>query len=154
MDEQMQTNDDSQPKTTNADQASNLDHSQADDSQQLQEYLAKFIQLIPDLKQKDREEKIGKIINSARSQAPGSQAQSLLQQIDNLQNLNISESISDLDILESVMAYIAELQKEVVDLSGSGSESNWGRSAGRPHECKIRSLVILMFFRRSIFILE
>jgi len=87
---------------------------QLDESIQLEEYLNKFIHLVPHLKQIDQEEKIKKILFS--SQILNEQQQlSYAQQIESLQNLDInSKSISDLQILQSVLDYIVDLQNKVI----------------------------------------
>ncbi len=88
-----------------------------DETNQLQEYLIKFIELVPHLQEINKEEKIKKILYSTQlgqklnDQQPSA---SYSQQLDSLQNLDISsKSISDLQILQSVLDYIAYLQNKV-----------------------------------------
>lgn len=92
---------------------------QIDETIQLEEYLSKFIDLVPHLKQIDQEEKIKKILFS--SQKINDQQQlTYAQQIESLQNLDInSKSISDLQILQSVLDYIVDLQNKVVSNQNS-----------------------------------
>ena len=82
-----------------------------DENIELQEYLVKLIELVPHL----QEENIKKISYSDK----GANEQQTLQatycqQLENLQNLDISsKSISDLQILQSVLDYIVYLQDKV-----------------------------------------
>ena len=91
---------------------------------QLQEYhsiLKKFIDLVPNLQEINREEKINKIFCSTQlppqygtesSVSPTSTNYS--QQLEDLQNLDInSKSISDLQILQSVISRIHDLQHDL-----------------------------------------
>lgn len=80
-----------------------------DEVDQLNEYLVKFISLVPNLKQIDQEEKIDRILYSSDNSA------NLMQQIEDLQNLdlNTSKTISDLQILQSVLDYIVDLKSKV-----------------------------------------
>lgn len=80
-----------------------------DELNQMNEYLIKFISLVPNLKQIDQEEKIDKILYSSQNSA------NLMQQIEDLQNLdlNSSKTISDLQILQSVLDYIVDLKSKV-----------------------------------------
>ncbi|CAF0973907.1 unnamed protein product [Brachionus calyciflorus] len=78
---------------------------------QMNEYLIKFISLVPNLKQIDQEEKIDKISYSSDVD----NSANLITQIENLQNLNLnnSKTISDLQILQSVLDYIVDLKSKV-----------------------------------------
>lgn len=128
-----------------------------DECIQLEEYFIKFIELVPDLKEIDREEKIKKILHSSgdlksnyghvifnenngnenddkeeeenavddldssyierngrRRQTAAAAASVLNQQLESLQNLDInSKTISDLQILQSVLDYIRDLKSKV-----------------------------------------
>ncbi len=92
---------------------------------QLQEYhniLKKFIDLVPNLQEINREEKINKIFcstqsppqyGSGSSSSPTSST-NYSQQLEGLQNLDInSKSISDLQILQSVISRIHDLQHDL-----------------------------------------
>ena len=69
-----------------------------DETSQLQEQLSKFIDLVPHLKQ----------INTEKKRTSQNDSVSLSQ---NLQNLDLnSKSISDLQILQSILDYITDLQ--------------------------------------------
>ena len=90
-----------------------------EDCIELHEYLNKFIELVPNLKELNQQEKIKKILCSiqlqncnSQLQALPQQEQSLHQQLDSLKNLEISpvSSITDLQILQSVLDYILELK--------------------------------------------
>lgn len=85
------------------------DFENLDEMNQMNEYLVKFISLVPNLKQIDQEEKIDKILYSSEHSA------NLMQQIEDLQNLdlNSSKTISDLQILQSVLDYIVDLKSKV-----------------------------------------
>ena len=83
-----------------------------DESSQLQEQLIKFIELVPNLKNLNKEEKIKSILCSATQQLNAPESTSSLTQ--SLQNLEInSKSISDLQILQSILDYIGDLQERV-----------------------------------------
>lgn len=84
---------------------------------QLENYLAKLIELVPDLKEIDREEKIKRILHST-SQTDA--AATISQQLEGFQNLdlNSAKTISDLQILQSVLDYIRDLQSKI-DLDSS-----------------------------------
>lgn len=84
---------------------------------QLKEYhnmLAKFIDLVPHLQEINKEEKINKIFCSAQSTNSSSSSSSSSSALESLQNLDInSKSISDLQILESVICRIHDLQSHL-----------------------------------------
>lgn len=74
-----------------------------DTSDQLHEQLSKFIELVPHLKEINSEERIKNILCTAATD-PASLTQ-------NLESLDInSKGISDLQILQSIMDYIMDLQ--------------------------------------------
>lgn len=83
---------------------------------QLQEYhniLTKFIDLVPHLQEINKEEKINKIF-CTQTNASSSPSSSYSQQLESLQNLDISsKSISDLQILQSVICRIHDLQHDL-----------------------------------------
>lgn len=100
--------------------SSNLDESCV--TPQLEKYLAKLIELVPDLKEIDREEKIRRILFSTATTTTTSANESL---DDGFQNLDLNAvnnvangKISDLQILQSVLDYIRDLQSKV-DLDSS-----------------------------------
>lgn len=85
----------------------------------LEKYLAKLIELVPDLKEIDRGEKIRRILFSSKHdtteesvcESEGNTS-SALDGFENL-DLNAAKSISDLQILQSVLDYIRDLQSKV-----------------------------------------
>jgi hypothetical protein len=76
-----------------------------EDDRQLHEQLNKFIELVPHLKQINNAERIKDILCSADS--PASNISQSLQNLD----LN-SKNISDLQILQSILDYITDLQEK------------------------------------------
>jgi hypothetical protein len=77
----------------------------SEDDRQLHEQLNKFIELVPHLKQINNAERIKDILCSADS--PASNINQSLQNLD----LN-SKNISDLQILQSILDYITDLQEK------------------------------------------
>lgn len=105
---------------------------------QLEEYLIKFIELVPNLKEINKEEKINRILFSPDANEESDQtithldqnkkdgqseqqqqnqcheSSNYTQHLENLQNLEIStKTISDLQILQSVLDYIVDLKAKV-----------------------------------------
>jgi hypothetical protein len=86
-----------------------------DETSQLQEQLVKFIELVPNLKQINKEERIKHILNSATQRNDLADANNgLTQSLEStLQNLELnSKGISDLQILQSILDYINDLQEK------------------------------------------
>lgn len=87
---------------------------QSEDQIELQEYLTKFIELVPNLKQIKQEENLNKITFSSNATESSQSQQNYLQQLENLQNLDLnSKTLSDLQILQSVLDYIVDLKSKV-----------------------------------------
>ncbi len=112
-----------------------------DEMKELCKYLNKFIELVPNLKQMDRQDKIKKILCSIQLNQANDQPQhhhhhhqpvNYQNHLDSLENLEItpSKSISDLQILQSVLDYILELK----DCLDDGDNRN---DVTRQHENEI-----------------
>jgi short-subunit dehydrogenase involved in D-alanine esterification of teichoic acids len=87
---------------------SNTSLSSDETKTQLQEYLIKLIELVPNLKQQHQMN-----LNAAnRDETAASSSYTCLEQLSNL-DLNTKE-ISDLQILQSVLDYIGDLKAEIV----------------------------------------
>lgn len=91
-----------------------------EDYNQLHPYLVKFIELVPGLKEIDRIEKIETILQHTNTNSG-----SIGQQLESFQNLDLNEggsggdtvtrttTLSDLQILQSVLDYIRDLKSKV-----------------------------------------
>jgi hypothetical protein len=95
--------------SSQADSMSNNGLSTDETKTQLQEYLIKLIELVPNLKQQQRMNALNSNENGA---TPNAANMSYLDQLGNL-DLNTKE-ISDLQILQSVLDYIGDLRAEIV----------------------------------------
>lgn len=81
----------------------------------LEKYLAQLIELVPDLKEIDREEKVRRILFSSNSpdESDANTSTSALDGFENLDLNNAAKSISDLQILQSVLDYIRDLKSKI-----------------------------------------
>ncbi len=114
---------------SNCDDTSNIN--QEETLRQLNEYLNKFIEMVPHLKQMDQREKVKRILfsiqsSSAQTQQPQQTTTSTniegvdQEQLDRFKSLEITpsnktSSLSELQILQSVLDYILELKCSLHD---------------------------------------
>lgn len=93
-----------------------------EDTTQFNEYLAKLMQLVPNLK----DEQLRNIITTSNGNVSTSQLPTnYMQQLERIQHLSLAanggggaeangNNISDLEILQSVMDYIVDLQEKIL----------------------------------------
>ena len=111
---------------SNCDDTSNIN--QEETLRQLNEYLNKFIEMVPHLKQMDQREKVKRIlfsIQSSSAQTPQPPQTTNIEgvdqeQLDRFKSLEITpsnktSSLSELQILQSVLDYILELKCSLHD---------------------------------------
>lgn len=89
-----------------------------EDPTQFNEYLNKLMQLVPNLK----DEQLRNIINTTGSASSPQLPANYMQQLERIQHLSLAanngeamaNNISDLEILQSVMDYIVDLQEKIL----------------------------------------
>lgn len=105
--------------TTTTTATTSNDQSLEEFAPQLERYLEQLIELVPDLKEIDRKERLRHVLMAtatATGQNVDSTTTSGTSNLDNgFQNLdlNAAKKISDLQILQSVLDYIHDLQSKV-----------------------------------------
>jgi hypothetical protein len=104
------------------DDTSNIN--QEETLRQLNEYLNKFIEMVPNLKQMDQREKVKRILFSIQASTPSDERNDVnnvgvvQDQLDSFKSLQITPkttSLSELQILQSVLDYILELKCSLHD---------------------------------------
>jgi hypothetical protein len=106
--------------------SSSNNNNQEETLRQLNEYLNKFIEMVPNLKQIDQREKVKRILFSIQTSSKRNDDNNSVNnindqdQLDSFKNLEItpstkSSSLSELQILQSVLDYILELKCSLHD---------------------------------------
>jgi hypothetical protein len=102
-----------------------MNHNESkNESNELDEYLQKLAHLVPELQritQQEDKQKCNKVLfplknDNTSTISTNNNNKALVDQLQNFNNLNVSnKNITDLQILQSVLDYIADLKKTIND---------------------------------------